>query len=53
MGPELPHALVVDAPRRLPDALAARLDAVFNEIGGTRLVKATLPVRVEQGDVFR
>jgi hypothetical protein len=44
---ELPHALVSEANARLPEALANRIDAVFDSIGGTRVLKASLAVQVE------
>jgi hypothetical protein len=53
IGPELPHALLADPPRQLPDTLAARLDGVFEETGGKRLISATLRVRVEQAEIPR
>jgi hypothetical protein len=50
IGPELPHALLADASRPLPESVAERLDAVFEEIGGKRLVKTVLPVQVVKDD---
>jgi hypothetical protein len=47
IGPELPHALVDPTAARLPDSLASRLDASFDGITGTRILKASLPLQVE------
>jgi hypothetical protein len=47
IGPELPHALLGDKAIRLPENLASHIDAVFDGVGGTRVVKAVIPVGVE------
>jgi Domain of unknown function (DUF4384) len=47
IAPELPHALLGPASARLPDRLAADLDAIFAGIGGSRITTAALEIRVE------
>lgn len=47
ISPELPHALLDPAGARLPDRLAADLDAVFAGIAGARMATASLEIRVE------
>jgi hypothetical protein len=44
---ELPHGLMADTSGRLPDRVAEDLDAIFNGIAATRVVAATLAIRVE------
>ena len=47
ISPELPNALLDASGARLPDRLAADLDAVFAGIGAGRVAKASLSTRVE------
>lgn len=47
ISPELPHALLDPDAARLPDRLAADLDAVFTGVSGRALPKAELTIRVE------
>jgi hypothetical protein len=47
IAPELPNVLLGKRDARLPEQLAADLDAVFSRIGGSRVAAASLPVRVE------
>ncbi len=47
ISPELPSALLDGSGARLPDRLAADLDAIFAGIGASRMVKASLSIRVE------
>jgi hypothetical protein len=47
IGPELPHALHVPSGARLPDSLAADLEAVFGGMRGSRIARASLEIRVE------
>lgn len=47
ISPELPHALLDPAGARLPDRLAADLDAIFAGIAGARMAKASLDIRIE------
>jgi hypothetical protein len=46
IGSELPQALLSNM-TALPESLADRLDAVFDSISGTRVLKASLSIRVE------
>lgn len=46
IGPELPHALLDASGARLPDRVAADLDATFAAIGG-RITRAALEIRIE------
>ena len=47
ISPELPQALLDGTGARLPDRLAADLDAVFATIGASRMAKASLNIRIE------
>jgi hypothetical protein len=47
IAPELPQALLEAPATPLPDQLAARLDAIFAGIGGSRIATAELRVRTE------
>jgi hypothetical protein len=47
IGPELPHALLDPSAARLPDGLAANLDAIFDAVTGTRISKASLSLKIE------
>jgi hypothetical protein len=47
ISPELPSALLDGSGARLPDRLAADLDAIFAGVGASRMAKASLSIRVE------
>lgn len=47
ISPELPHALLSASGERLPDQMAAGLDALFSGIEGSRISRARLTVEVQ------
>ena len=47
IGADLPHGLLVESGGRLSERLAEDLDAVFTGIAATRVVAASLAIRVE------
>jgi hypothetical protein len=47
IGPELPPALLDASGTRLPDRLAEDLEAVFGALGGSRMARTSLEIRVE------
>ena len=47
IGPELPPALLDASGTRLPDRLVEDLEAVFEPLGGSRMARSSLEIRVE------
>ena len=45
---ELPHGFFAPSAERLPDRLAADLDGMFAGVGGSRISKASLTLRIEE-----
>lgn len=45
LSPELPHALISAAAGRIPDHVASNLEALFSQMGGTRVATDILTIR--------